>query len=194
MENYSSFVEHAVRGGVTMVQLREKSDDMKEVRRRALILKRLLRPLGIPLIINDYVELAADIDADGVHIGPHDMSVLQARALLGEDKIIGVSIESLDDLHQVNHLLGPYYYVTASAVYPSTIKPDCKKIWGVDGLKKVIELSEHPVTGMGGIRLNNIKPLIDAGAVGIAVISAIHDSLEPFEAAFKLRQEIDAKE
>lgn len=192
LPDYGRFLEHAVRGGVTMVQLREKSDNMGEVHRRALALKKTLRPLGIPLIINDFVELAADIDADGVHIGPNDMPILQARKLLGTDKIIGLSIESMEELNVINSLIGSYY-VTASAVFFSKSKPDCKKLWGIHGVEELVSQSRHPVTCIGGINTRNAGKLIDIGASGIAVVGAIHDSPDPYKAAQTLRQAMDKK-
>ena len=133
IHKYIEIIKEAVRGGVTMVQLRDKSRNIDQIRDIALELKRILDPLKIPLIINDYVELAKSIDADGVHIGQSDMKIESARNLLGSDKIIGVSIEDLADLYFINKLNGNYY-VAASAVFQSNTKLNCKKIWELDGL------------------------------------------------------------
>lgn len=180
--DYGEFLERSVRGGVTMVQYRDKSEDIIEVRRRALDIQKILRPLGASFILNDHVELAAEINADGVHIGQTDMPAFQARRILGPNKIMGVSIENLEELEMINTLEG-LYYVTASAVFPSKTKPDCKKIWGIDGLKEVVCQSNHPVTGIGGIKVHNARKIIDAGAVGIAVVGAIHNAPVPYGVA-----------
>ena len=169
---YLEFIEQAIHGGITMLQLREKSTDYYEVKKRALALQQILRPHNTPLIINDFVDLAVEIDADGVHVGNSDMSVLQAREKLGPDKIIGLSIESLEDLDRANKLPTSYtqsflrirveeqasssgaytlvneqrrsrsstppelerqrVYVTASAIFPSSTKSNCKTFWGIE--------------------------------------------------------------
>ena len=137
IESYASFIKKAVLGGVTMVQLREKLHDINHIKEQALFLKKILKPLGIPLIINDYVELAAEINADGVHVGQQDMPVQFIRKILGENKIIGLSIESFDELYKANNQ-SDISYVTASAVFPSLTKTDCRTIWGIDNLQKLV--------------------------------------------------------
>lgn len=181
MPKYLAFVEQAIKGGVTMVQLREKSKDYQEIKARALALFTLLKPLNIPLIINDHLDLALEIDADGVHLGNSDLPVILAREKLGYNKIIGVSIESMEDLDNANKL--PVNYVAASAIFPSTTKLDCKIFWGIDGLKTIVDNSLHPVIAIGGIKSEHIKEIINTGAKGVAVISSIHDSKNPFQTA-----------
>lgn len=187
---YLGFIIKAAAGGITMVQLREKGQNIHEIKEKAIALRHILRPLNIPLIINDFVELADDIDADGVHLGQQDMSPEEARAILGPDKIIGLSIESFEDLERSN-ASSALDYVTASAVYPSKTKPDCKKIWGLKGLSEIVHLSKHPVTAIGGITLTNIKDIHRAGASGVAVVGAIHDAHDPYDASKNLRHLFD---
>ena len=115
ISEYMKFIEKAIAGGVTMVQLREKTTPYPEIKKRALLLQSFLRPLNIPFIINDFVELAAEIDADGVHVGNSDMHAFKAREILGQNKIIGVSIESFEGVENANKL--PVTYVTASALF-----------------------------------------------------------------------------
>jgi thiamine-phosphate pyrophosphorylase len=174
---YIELVKEAIRGGVTMVQLRNKNEDFVNTEDLALALKEALMPLKIPLIINDNVELALKINADGVHVGNQDMNAQKARELLGPDKIIGISIESMEDLDAANRLVGNYY-VAASAVFPSNSKNNCKKIWGLDGLQQIVKNSAHPVMAIGNINQSNIESVMKHGAVGAAVISAIHDNPE----------------
>jgi thiamine-phosphate pyrophosphorylase len=190
LDQYLQFLKRAIAGGVTSVQLRDKTSAPHIVRSTALAFKSLLAPLGIPLIINDYVELAAEIDADGVHIGQADFSPVQARTLLGPDKAIGYSIESFSELEKANEL-NCIDYVAASAVFASKSKQDCKTIWGLAGLKQLSQLSKHPVVAIGGINLNNVGDVIRQGACGVAVISAIQDSINPVLAARELIQEIE---
>ena len=184
LAEYIEFVERSIHGGVTMVQLREKHTDYIEIKKRALALQKLLHPLNIPLIINDFVDLAVEINADGVHLGNSDISALEARKKLGPNKIIGVSIESLANLENANKL--PINYVTASAVFPSTTKSNCKIFWGIEGLKTIVEKSLHPVTAIGGIEPQHKLEIFNTGAKGIAVISAIHNAPDPYQAAKSL--------
>lgn len=188
---YLDFVKEAVRGGVTMVQLREKAKTTIEVKEMALELKKILSILKIPLIINDNVALAVEIDADGVHIGQSDMKAKEARMLLGPNKIIGISIENIEDLHFANTQVGNYY-VAASAVFASQTKLDCKTIWGLDGLEYIVKNSIHPVVAIGNINHTNIKDVMMQGVSGVAVISAIHN-FKPYEAALKLSNYIEEK-
>ncbi len=186
---YKEIILQAVAGGVTLIQLREKSKNFAQVRQIALELKAILAPLKVPLIINDYVEIVKEIDADGVHLGQSDLSPSDARAILGPNKIIGWSIESFEELEIANQLTC-IDYIAVSAVFPSKTKPDCKTIWGLDGLLKITKKSKHPVVAIGGINQQNICDVIDNGASGAAVVSAIHCHNDPKEAANQLISEI----
>lgn len=186
---YRSLILKAVQGGITSVQLREKNPDLVEFKKLALLLKMTLRPFNIPLIINDHVAIAKEIDADGVHIGQSDLSPDEARKILGPNKIIGWSVESLSELAIANQL-DSIDYIAASAVFPSKTKPDCKTIWRLDGLQKIAELSKHPVMAIGGINVSNIGDVIDHGACGVAVIGAIHNH-DPRQSAENLIAEIN---
>ena len=180
----------AVQGGITMVQLREKSHDIGYIIQLAKELQKITKPFGVPLIINDHPEIAAEVDADGVHLGNGDMTPQLARKILGPNKIIGVSIESISDLHAAN-LSRFINYVTASAIFPSKTKPDCRTIWGLNGLSALAARSIKPLTAIGGITSKNIDHIMSSGAQGIAVIGAIYDEFEPVAAAQNLRKAID---
>lgn len=182
---YLELIRKAAMGGITMLQLRQKDVDIEELKDKALLLKKTLKPFKIPLIINDFVELAAEVDADGVHIGQEDMDVEEARRILGPNKIIGLSIESFDDLYHANKQKD-ISYITASAVFPSCTKPDCKTIWGIDNLRRLVLKSYHPITAIGGINLNNIQEVLNAGVCGIAVVGAIHNARDPYKVAKEL--------
>ena len=183
------FMLKAIQGGVTSIQLREKTKNLFEFHQLALQFKLILRPFKIPLIINDHVEIAKDIDADGIHIGQSDLSPDKARKILGPEKIIGWSVETLKELEIANQLTC-INYIAASAIFSSKTKSDCKTIWGITGLQKIIHLSKHPVLAIGGINLRNIRMVMDSGAYGVAVVSAIHDH-DPRKAAADLIAEID---
>ena len=177
-------VSEAVAGGVTMVQLREKDTSTGEFIRLACKLTDLLRPLGIPLIINDRVDVALATDADGVHIGQSDMPYEIARKLLGPDKIIGLSVENMKELLRANEL--DVEYIGISPVYGTPTKTDTAEPFGLEGLRKAVELSVHPTVAIGGMNASTISDVIAAGADGVAVVSAICSADSPRLAANEL--------
>ena len=183
-------VTEAVAGGVTVVQLREKDASAGEFIALARRLMLLLRPLGIPLIINDRVDVALAADADGVHIGQSDMSCEDARRLLGPDKIIGLSVESFDDIAQANAL--DVDYVGISPVYGTPTKTDTAEPFGLDGLRKAVRMSVHPVVAIGGMNAATIADVMAAGADGVAVVSAICSAENVREASAELKAIVDS--
>lgn len=185
-------VAEAVAGGVTMVQLREKEAPTGEFVALAKSLKALLAPLGVPLIINDRVDVALAADADGVHIGQSDMSYEDARRLLGEDKIIGLSVENFDDLAVANTL--DVDYVGISPVYGTPTKSDTAEPFGLEGLRKAVAMSVHPTVAIGGMNAQTIGEVMAAGTDGVAVVSAICSAPSPRQAAQELLNVITNKE
>ncbi len=174
-------VTEAVKGGVTMVQLREKDIDTREFIELGKRLKTALQPYEVPLIINDRVDVALAVDADGVHIGQADMPYTIARKLLGPDKIIGLSIETFEELEEANAL--DLDYVAASPVYATPTKTDTARPWGMDGLREFIKRSAHPVVGIGGMNEKTASEVYKTGIDGIAVVSAIICAENPEQAA-----------
>lgn len=170
-------VEEAVKGGVTMVQLREKEVSTREFIELGLKLKALLKPLGVPLVINDRVDVALAVDADGVHIGQSDMPYSIARSLLGPDKIIGLSVENFDDLVEANEL--DVDYIGISPVFLTSTKTDTAAAFGLDGVEKAVRLSKHPSVGIGGMNLRTAADVLRCGADGVAVVSAIMSAADP---------------
>ncbi len=175
LPKYLELLEEAILGGVTHVQFRAKSLSRFETYVWVYALKKFLDSKNIPLIINDNVALTEVVDAYGVHLGQTDGSPEAARARLGPDKCIGLSIESLDELHLANQL-DCIDYVAASAVFPTPTKTNLKKIWGLHGLSKFVEQSKHPVIAIGGIHTQNITRVMEQGVLGVAVVSAIQAS------------------
>lgn len=182
-------VEEAVKGGVTMVQLREKDIDTRDFIRLGLELKAVLKPLGIPLIINDRVDVALAIDADGVHIGQSDMPYDIARKLLGPDKIIGLSVENMEEVEEANAI--DVDYIGISPVYLTATKTDTAAAFGLDGVRKATALSVHPSVGIGGMNLSTSAEVMRCGADGVAVVSAIMSADSPAEASSKLLEEVE---
>jgi thiamine-phosphate pyrophosphorylase len=187
---YQRFIEATIEGGITSIQLREKSKNSDEVRRIATALLGLLSPYSIPLIINDDACLAKEIGAHGVHLGQDDLPPSSARKLLGKDKIIGLSVESLDQLHKANQTLD-IDYVAASAIFPSQSKKNCKMLWGLAGLRQFTTLAKHPVIAIGGINQENVSSVIEHGAQGVAVIAAIHNAQQAAEMTKNMLQTIN---
>lgn len=179
-------VTEAVAGGVTMVQLREKNASTGEFVALAKRLKTLLAPLAIPLIINDRVDVALAADADGVHIGQSDMPYEEARRLLGRDKIIGLSVESFGDLEVANTL--DVDYIGISPVYGTPTKNDTAEPFGLEGLRKAVRMSAHPTVAIGGMNASTIGGVMQAGADGVAVVSAICSAPSPRNAAQELKE------
>lgn len=177
-------VEEAVKGGATMVQLREKDCSTREFIELAAKLKETLKPLGIPLLINDRIDVALAVDADGVHIGQSDMPYKTARALLGPDKIIGLSVENMEDIRVANEL--DVDYVGISPVYSTHTKTDTAAPFGLDGLREAVKLSIHPTVAIGGMNMKTAKDVMACGTDGIAVVSAIVSADSPCEAARNL--------
>lgn len=182
-------VIEAVAGGVTMVQLREKDAPTGEFVALAKGLKALLAPLGVPLIINDRVDVALAADADGVHIGQSDMAYADARRLLGPDKIIGLSVENFHDLEVANGL--DVDYIGISPVYGTPTKTDTAQPFGLEGLRKAVEMSAHPTVAIGGMNAQTIGEVMQAGTDGVAVVSAICSAPSPREAARELLEIIN---
>ena len=178
-------VTEAVRGGVTMVQLREKDCDTREFVELAARLKTALSPLGVPLIINDRIDVALAMDADGVHIGQSDMPYDIARKLLGPDKIIGLSVENMDDIRVANAL--DVDYVGISPVYSTSTKTDTAAPFGLDGLREAVKLSVHPTVAIGGMNARTAADVMDCGTDGIAVVSAIVSADSPYDASVNLK-------
>lgn len=184
-----SVVEAAVRGGVSMVQLREKDVTSKEFYELAMKMKACLKPYNVPLIINDRLDIALACDAEGLHIGQNDMPYEVARRLMGKNKIIGLSVESVHDAKVANDL--DVDYIGISPVFDTQTKTDTSKALGLDGIKEISRISRHPSVGIGGININNAADIISAGADGISVVSAIMSAQDPMESARQLRNIVD---
>ena len=177
-------VREAAAGGVTMVQLREKECSTAEFIQLARELKAALAPLGIPLIINDRVDVALAVDADGVHIGQSDMPYATARKLLGSDKIIGLSVETMDEVIAANAL--DVDYIGISPVYATPTKTDTLTPFGLDGVDEVMRCSRHRCVAIGGMNRDTVGEVIGHGVEGVAVVSAIVAAPSPREAAAEL--------
>ena len=178
-------VRRAVEGGVTIVQYRSEQLSHEEQRREVLPLQAYLRSVGIPLIINDNVELAVEIDADGIHIGQDDMPVPEARKLIGANKILGLTVTTPEQMAEVNTELVDY--LGCGPVFPTITKDDAPPPMGVEGWAELARMSPLPVVAIGGLNKERTAAIRATGlAAGVAVVSYICAAENPTKAAQEL--------
>lgn len=187
-------VEQAVTGGATIIQLRDKSSDGGTLVATARALMRALAGSGVPLLINDRVDIALASGADGVHLGQNDMSVADARRLLGPDKILGITLKTDDHARALNNQ--DVDYACIGGVFATMSKDNPDPPVGLAGLSRIATVTREakpglPVGAIAGIDRSNVQDVIEAGADGIAVISAIFAAPDIPAAALELRQAID---
>ncbi|MBR9798370.1 MAG: thiamine phosphate synthase [Gammaproteobacteria bacterium] len=171
----------AVRGGVSVVQLRDKHASDEEMIAQAIRLKALLDEYEVPLIINDRIEVALASGADGLHIGQSDGDPVEARRRLGEDALIGLSVQTLEQLKAVD--VERIDYLGLGPVYATPTKPDHAAPLGIEGLTQLVRSSPLPTVAIGGISLANAGEVMTSGTDGLAVVSALCSAEDPAEAA-----------
>ena len=179
----------AVDGGVTAVQLREKDCSTREFVALACNLKQLLTPRGVPLLINDRIDVALASHADGMHIGQSDMQYRDARRLLGAAALIGLSVETLEQAAEAE--AWDCDYLGVGPIFPTATKPDAAAAWGLDRLTELRRISRHRLVAIGGIGASNAAMVAATGVDGIAVVSAICSAPDPGAAAALLRRAIE---
>jgi len=177
-------VRAAVAGGAAWVQLREKNLSTRAFVEEAAAVKALLAPHKVPLIINDRLDVALAVGADGVHVGQDDMPYPLARAVLGKKMIIGLSVETWEDVEAAEKW--DVDYLGVSPVFATPTKTDTKGSWGLEGITRIRSFSRHPLVAIGGLNVTNTGAAVRAGADGIAVVSAICAAPDPFAAAREL--------
>ncbi len=173
----------AVKGGVTLVQLRDPLAKTRALIAQAQALAALLKPLGVPLIINDRVDVALAAGADGVHLGQSDMDARQARALLGGDAIIGLSVGSEAEWQASQGALTAVDYIGTGPVFGTKTKGDAGAVIGYDGLSDMRARTAMPMVAIGGVKREHAAACLRAGADGVAVVSAIMMAEDPQAAA-----------
>jgi thiamine-phosphate pyrophosphorylase len=181
-------------GGATLVQLRDKVSETRAMVAEARAIKQALSPFGVPLVINDRIDVALAAKADGVHIGPDDMAVEDVRRLLGPDAIVGLSIKSVPEAEAAP--IDLIDYVGSGGVYATLSKLQKNKPIGPEGLARIVAALHRrapklPLAGIAGIDLGNAAAVIAAGADGVAVISALSLAPDPAAAARGLREIVD---
>jgi len=182
-------VKAAVQGGVTCVQLREKDCSTLEFIEQAFAIKNFLKARGVPLIINDRVDVALAIEADGVHLGQTDMPLEIAKKIIGDSMIIGISAESLEDAVEAEQ--GGADYLGVSPIYATPTKTDTAPPLGLEGLLAIRAAVNLPLVGIGGLNRDNSAAVMENGGDGVAVVSAIVAADDPTAAAGDIKRIID---
>ena len=183
VEKFLNTIEEGIKGGVTVVQIREKTADTLDFYNLALQVKEITKKYDIPLIINDRVDVALAIDADGVHVGQSDMPCNITRKLIGPDKILGVSAATIDEAKKAE--IDGADYIGTGAVFPTKTKDDAPSVTKQE-LKEIVESINIPVVAIGGITLDNANQLTDTGIAGLSVVSAIMSSENPKKSSEQL--------
>jgi len=177
-------VEEAILGGATMIQLREKELDYEAFREEARVIQGICKKYGVPFIVNDNVELARELEADGVHVGQSDLAALEARKILGEDKIIGVTAKTVEQAKAAEAAGADY--LGSGAVFGTSTKSDAKPM-ELSLLKEITASVSIPVVAIGGIDESNAHRLKGTGIAGMAVVSGIFAKEDCKKAAEFLR-------
>lgn len=178
-------VRESLEGGVTFLQLREKDLDDENFYREAVRLQEMAREYEVPFVVNDNVDIAVRMDADGVHVGQSDMEAGDVRALIGPDKILGVSAQTVEQAVLAEKRGADYLGV--GAVFPTGSKDDAVEV-SHETLKAICEAVSIPVVAIGGITVNNTPELAGSGICGIAVISAIYGQKDIYQATVSLKK------
>ena len=184
----SDDVEAVLKGGATFIQLREKHLDTDAFKQEAEVIQKICAAYHVPFIINDNVEIAKAIGADGVHVGQSDMAAGDVRRRLGDDKIIGVSASTVEEALEAERHGADYLGV--GAVFPTGSKDDADAVDAAT-LKAICEAVHIPVVAIGGITADNMKELSGSGICGSSVVSALFAQPDPYQAAKTLRAEAE---
>lgn len=184
-EEFLNIIEEAIKGGTTVVQLREKTASTKEFYELALKVKEITSRYDVPLLINDRIDIALAVDSEGVHIGQDDMPADIAREIIGEDMILGVSASTVEEAKKAEKDSADY--IGSGAVFPTATKDDADSV-SKDELKEIVDSIDIPVVAIGGITVENASTLKDSGIDGFSVVSAIMSADDPREASRKLKE------
>ncbi len=163
-------MEEAILGGVDIIQLRDKTSGKQELLRKARALRELTRKHGVTFIVNDHIDIAMEVDADGIHLGQDDLSLLEARKIVGS-KIIGISTHALQEALLAEQQGADY--IGVGPVFRTMTKVDVVDPVGVLYVREVAQMIKIPFVAIGGIKLNNVDEVIEAGATRICAVSEI---------------------
>lgn len=164
-------MEAAIIGGVDIIQLRDKKNSKKVVLEKAKLLKELAKKYHIPLIINDHIDIALAVDADGIHLGQDDLPLLEARKIFGKDKIIGISTHEINEAREAE--LNGADYIGVGPIFATQSKEDVVDPVTTNYIEEIVAEISIPFVAIGGIKLHNVDQVLQAGATRICVISEI---------------------
>lgn len=183
VDKFLNTIEEGIKGGVTVVQIREKTAETLDFYNLALKVKEITTKYDVPLIINDRVDVALAIDADGVHVGQSDMPCDVTRRLIGPDKILGISAATIEEAKKAES--DGADYIGTGAVFPTATKDDAPSVTKEE-LTEIVKSINIPVVAIGGINLDNASQLTDTGIAGLSVVSAIMSSDNPKKSSEEL--------
>lgn len=187
---YLAVIEEAILGGADIVQLREKNKTKKELLEMAKKLKELCSKYHVPFIVNDHIDIALAVDADGIHLGQDDLPLSEARRILGSEKIIGISTHAIEEAIEAER--NGADYIGVGPIYETKSKVDVVDPVGLSYIKEVVSQTTIPFVAIGGIKLHNLDEVLEAGAQRICVISAIVGAENVKEAASQFSSRIRA--
>ena len=182
-EDLTSVCKSVIENGATFLQIREKDLDEGTFEQEAEALKKLCAQYHIPFVVNDSVEIALDIDADGVHVGQSDIKGRDIRSMIGNEKILGISAGTVEEAIAAEKAGADY--IGVGAVFGTSTKKNARNLT-VEKLKEISESVSIPIVAIGGIGVSNIMELVESGVDGVAVVSAIFAAENPGEATAKL--------
>ncbi|WP_366925516.1 thiamine phosphate synthase [uncultured Methanobrevibacter sp.] len=184
-EEFLNVIEEAIKGGTSIVQLREKTASTKDFYELAVKVKEITSKYNVPLLVNDRIDIALAIYSEGVHIGQDDMPATIARKIIGDEKILGVSTSTVEEAIKAEAEGADY--IGSGAIFPTSTKDDAESV-SKEELKDIVDSVDIPVVAIGGISLENAPSIKSTGIAGFSVISAIMNAEDPKEASKKLKE------
>jgi thiamine-phosphate pyrophosphorylase len=182
-------IRKVISGGADCIQLREKDVSTRELLEMGSVLRRITRENGVPFIVNDRLDIALAVEADGVHLGQDDLPIEAARKIMGPHKIIGISTHDVKEAVAAERAGADY--IGLGPVKATQTKLDAEPAIGVEGIREVRRHVSLPIVAIGGIKQGDVADIIRAGATGVAVISAVIGADDVFRASFDMRKEVD---
>ncbi|MFC4767322.1 thiamine phosphate synthase [Effusibacillus consociatus] len=182
-------IREAIDGGADCIQLREKDISSRELLEMGRLLRQITKEKAIPFIVNDRLDIALAVDADGIHLGQDDMPIEIARKLLGPDKIIGISTHGVEEA--VAAELAGADYIGLGPIKATQTKLDTEPVIGIEGIREVRRHVSLPIVAIGGVKQEDAAEIVQAGANGVAVISAVIGADDVYQASSALRAQVD---
>lgn len=187
--SHQQLAYYAIQGGADVIQFRQKDGAIRHKFHEAQLAADICRSEHTPLLIDDHVDIALALGASGVHLGKSDFPIIEARDILGKDAVIGATANSIKEVQQIMDL--PIDYIGFGPVYSSSSKSKPSSLQGTETLKEVCKITSLPIIAISGIKVDRVEELLDAGAYGIAVMTAITTAENPQAATEQFRNEID---